>query len=54
MRKLIEHVKKIALEDTRLFFEPLTILMRLLRRLFASLIIRFRRSNTQENKEDGQ
>ena len=54
MRKLIEHVKKIALEDTRLFFEPLTILMRLFRRLFAALIIRIRRSNTQENKEDGQ
>jgi hypothetical protein len=54
MNKLIEHIKKVAIEDTRLFFEPLTALKRLIRRVATAIASRIRRSKSKDNKDDGQ
>ena len=54
MNKLIEHIKKVAIDDIRLFFEPFTIMTRLIRRLAIAVISRFRRSKTKDKKEGDQ
>ena len=54
MNKLIAHIKKIAIEDTRLFFEPLTAVKRLIRRMATAITSRIRRSKPKDNKDDGQ
>ena len=54
MNKLIEHIKRVAIDDIRLFFEPFTIVTRLIRRLAIAVISRFRRSKTKDEKEGDQ
>ena len=50
MNKLIEHIKKVAIDDIRLFFEPFTKVIR----LATAMISRFRRSKTKDEKEGDQ
>lgn len=54
MNKLIEHIKKVAFDDIRLFFEPFTKVTRLIRRLATAMSSRFRRSKTKDEKEGDQ
>ena len=54
MNKLIAHIKKVAIEDTRLFFEPFTTVTRLTRRLATAVTARLRRSKTKDKKEGDQ
>lgn len=54
MNKLIEHIKKVAIDDIRLFFEPFTTVTRLTRRLATAVISRIRRSKTKDEKEGDQ
>ena len=54
MNKLIEHIKKVAIEDTRLFFEPLAAVNRLIRRMATAITSRIRRSKPEDKKDEGQ
>ena len=54
MNKLIEHIKKVAIDDIRLFFEPFTTVIRLTRRLVTAVISRIRQSKTRDKKEGEQ
>ena len=54
MNKLIEHIKKVAIEDTRLFFEPFAAVKRLIRRVATAITSRIRRSKPKDKKDDDQ
>lgn len=54
MNKFLEHIKKIAIADSRLFLEPYVTVGRLIRRLFRTVFSRLKRSNTNDRKGDGQ
>lgn len=54
MNKLIAHIKKVAIKDIRLFFEPLTAVKRLIRRMATAITSRIRRSKPKDKKDDGQ
>jgi len=43
MKEFLEHIKKIAIEDTRLFFEPYMMVGRFIRRLFRAIASRLKR-----------
>lgn len=50
MKKLIEHLKQVAIEDTRLFFEPYVKVGRFVRRLGTALLSRL---NLSKKGKDG-
>ncbi|MGK5024866.1 hypothetical protein [Janthinobacterium sp. RB2R34] len=54
MNKLIEHIKKVAIEDTRLFFEPFAAVKRLIRRVATAITSRIKRSKPKDKKDDDQ
>lgn len=54
MKELIKHLKKVAIEDTRLFFEPYVAVGRLIRRFVATLFSRPKQSNQKSNGGDSQ
>ena len=54
MNKLIAHIKKIAIEDIRLFFEPLVAVKRLIRRVVTAITSRIRRSKPKDKKDYDQ
>ena len=54
MNKLIAHIKKVAIEDTRLFFEPLAAVKRLILHMATAITSRIRRSKPEDKKDDDQ
>ena len=54
MNKFFEHIKKIAIADSRLFLEPYVTVGRLIRRLFRTVFSRLKRSKTNDRKGDDQ
>ena len=54
MNKLIEHIKKVAIEDTRLFFEPFAAVKRLIHRVATAITSRIRRSKPKDKKDHDQ
>jgi hypothetical protein len=54
MKEFFEHIKKIAIEDTRLFFEPYMMVGRFIRRLFRAISSHLKRSKTNDKKGETQ
>jgi len=54
MKEFLEHIKKIAIADSRLFLEPYMTVGRFIRRLFRAVFSRFKRSKTNDKKGDDQ
>lgn len=54
MKEFLEHIKKIAIADSRLFLEPYMTAGRFIRRLFRAVFLRLKRSKTNDKKGDGQ
>jgi len=54
MKELFEHIKKIAIADTRLFFEPYMAIGRFIRRVFRAIFSRFNDSKKNEREGDNQ
>jgi len=54
MKELFEHIKKIAIEDSRLFFEPYMMVGRFIRRLFRTISSRLKRLKTNDKKGETQ
>ena len=52
MKDLIEHIKRIAIADTRLFFEPYVKVGRFIRRLAIALFSRLRGAKHKDNAGD--
>jgi hypothetical protein len=54
MKEFLEHIKKIAIADSRLFLEPYMVIGRFIRRLFRSVFSRLKRSRKNDKKGDSQ
>jgi len=54
MKEFFEHIKKIAIADSRLFLEPYIAIGRFIRRLFRALSSRLKRSNKNDRNGDDQ
>ena len=54
MKEFLEHIKKIAIADSRLFLEPYMMIGRFIRKLFRSVLSRLKRSKKNDGKGDGQ
>jgi hypothetical protein len=54
MKEFLEHIKKIAIADSRLFLEPYMMIGRFIRKLFRIVLSRLQRSKKNDGKGDGQ
>jgi hypothetical protein len=54
MKEFFEHIKKIAIADSRLYFEPYMMMGRFIRRLFRAIFSILKRSRTNYTEGDGQ
>ena len=54
MKEFLEHIKKIAIEDSRLFFEPYMMIGRFIHRLFRAISSRLKRAKINGKKGDTQ
>lgn len=54
MKELIEHIKRVAIEDFRLFFEPVVTVFRFIRSLTRAVSGWLKRQLRKQNKGDDQ
>jgi hypothetical protein len=54
MKDLIKHIKQVALDDIRLFFEPFVWVFRAIRRLVSAVSARIRRAMEKQQKDKDQ
>jgi len=54
MKDLIKHIKQVALDDTRLFFEPYVFVFRATRRFVSAVSAKIRRLMQKHQKDEDQ
>lgn len=54
MKEFFDHIKKIAIADSRLFLEPYVAVGRFICRLFRAISSRLKRSKKNDRKGDNQ
>lgn len=52
MKNLIQHIKTVAIEDCRLFFQPFVIIARTGRRVISAISVKFKKGGVQVPKKD--